>query len=71
MGILAYHPEKVGSRLAEVKTASGSQKLLDQHLMVQTAVARTEKTERVTENCDASGRFLTPQQVISLDEVFK
>ena len=42
MGILAYHPEKVGSRLAEVKTASGSQKLLDQHLMVQTAVARTE-----------------------------
>ncbi len=34
-------------------------------------ITKYDKTERVIENCDASGWSLTPQQVLSLDEVFK
>jgi diketogulonate reductase-like aldo/keto reductase len=34
-------------------------------------IPKSDKTERVIENCDASGWSLTPQQVLSLDEVFK
>ena len=34
-------------------------------------IPKSDKTERVIENCDASGWSLTPQQVLSLDEAFK
>ncbi len=34
-------------------------------------IPKSDKTERVIENCDASGWSLTQQQVLSLDEVFK
>ena len=34
-------------------------------------IPKSDKTERVVENCDASGWSLTPQQVQSLDEAFK
>ena len=34
-------------------------------------IPKSDKAERVIENCDASGWSLTPQQVLSLDEAFK
>ena len=34
-------------------------------------IPKSDKTERVIQNCDASGWFLTRQQIQSLDEAFK